>query len=471
MLFARGKDSCPDIWKDGILQDDLGLYPKLYYKEGGGLLLSAGNDPSKLNTATSERLDLLALLEGSAMGFQLGARTLFKSVKRLLPWERTTCRSGKLFIEPESAIECPAAILDFLTSQVCSAFEDGVALELTGGLDSRLLLAVALRKGVKPKLSFTIGDQTNADVMTAAAIAKQYDFPHVTLPVMVQEDRIKQDTFDFVRASGYAVNAAAYAWLPATLSPLNNLRTAQMSGLGGEFVGGFYYTPLDSLIEPLRLQAVWVKSRLMQPWIEYTRLWHRDIYRELEAELIREVVERINEFPGPWRERLDSFYRRQRVRRWALPVLDASNNYYTVFAPLLSPEYYAWALSLPVQKRMDRTAQRELLQAAHPELANLTVAGVQSGSTNALVSAKKIVHRLRRKRRPSPLGTTRSAVALAEDQQIRSLVETMASECRPQFSQAFVEYVLDHPGEHPEIFGTLVTAALAWRDSRDSSPR
>ena len=46
------------------------------------------------------------------------------------------------------------------------------------------------------------------------------DFPHA-LPVVVDRARLKVDTLNFIRASGYEVNATCYGWLPGTIAPLD----------------------------------------------------------------------------------------------------------------------------------------------------------------------------------------------------------------------------------------------------------
>src|SRR5690606_6882895 len=86
-----------------------------------------------------------------------------------------------------------------------------------------------------------------------------------------------------------------------------------------------------------------------------------------------------------------------------------------------------------------------------------------SPNSSATLSSK-VIRRLRRKARPSALGATQSAIALARERDVQDYVRAMVHESDTGFSVESIELLLNQPGEHPELFGTLVTAALAWND-------
>lgn len=468
-LFRTRECLSGDILEDCKSPENLGLCPKIYYSKHGNDIGHLAYNPATLAARMGDGLDLLAIMEEIALGFELGARTLFASVNRLLPWECIVDRNGKLVVETAVLGKPSTCILECLSDQVAQAFAEGVALELTGGLDSRLLLATGLRRGVKPKFAFTIGAPDSLDVMTAKAIADQYQFTHRNIALVVDQDRIGRDAVDFVRATGYAVNAACYAWIPATLAVLDNERTAQMTGLVGELAGSFYYTPLDSMIELLKLDRSWVKHRLMRAGTGVHRLWKSGTVKDLESKLIEEAIAALNRPDGTWRERTDLFYKNERIRRWALPVLDASNNYYTVVAPLLSPEYCNWAESLAVSTRVNRNAQRELLSQAHPLLADFRLPGKTDSRKSLATLSGKVLRRVLGKKRESALGAEQCATAFARDQSIRDLLSALIHEGNVGFSPECVEYLLENPSEHAELLGTLVTVAIAWHDQKMGS--
>lgn len=440
----------------------------IFYRQGGGIIDDVAADPVSLASRTDDWLDPIALLQDTALGFQLGQRTLFHSVHRLLPWERIEDIDGERSVQVESYGAAPNCVMDVLSARTSEAFSTGAALELTAGLDSGLLLAAGLRNGVKPKFSFTLGNENDPDVLGAVALARRFGFPHRSVPVTIDRRRIVQDSKKIIRASGYSLNAACYAWLPGTLALLDDDRDSQVTGACGEVVGGFYYTPFDSFIEPLHLQKHWVKSRLVQNGVAWRNVWERDVLGARETELLTGAIGAVCGQGGNWCEKVDAFYRNERVRRWAVPVLDASSLYYKVIAPYLSREYFAWSVSLPYNERVGRLAQHKLLQNASPGLAEFRAS--QGGATARSKAAllKKIFKRLANRRRPSALGTAQCAIVLAADSEIRRIVRSLSQHNCAGLNRTFIDHVLKHPGEHPELLGSIITAAVAWHDLQRS---
>jgi hypothetical protein len=451
----------PQLW---------GRSPGVYYHEAESAAKAWEIDPARLAAKAGTGLDVLAVAEEAAMGSQLANRTVFKSVKRLLPGERIISSASGDAIETCAFPEASSNIIDSLSEQVCEAFRKGAALELSGGLDSSLVLAFGLHRNVKPRISFTIGDECSADVINATAIAKEFDLPHLRIPVVINREQMREDIVSFIRRSGYSVNAANYAWLPGTLAQLNGMRTAQVSGNGGEICGGFYYTPVDSALEKFSLERIWIASRLLSPRARWSFLWRPDIARDLEAQIYAEVHAALHRVNGTWRERTDAFYRDERIRRWVIPVFDACEALYEVISPFLSPEYIGWATSLdPAVRTRDRRPQRELLWQACPALATFSGVSRQTERAPVFSTIRKTLRRLAGQRQRSALGARESAVALAGDPKIREWIGVMCADSNLEFSTEGVERVLDNPAEYPELLGVLVNASVAWRDVHQSA--
>lgn len=458
---ARTHSMSPQFW---------GRSPRVYYIETENRAKEWETDPAPLAAKKRTGLDALALAEEAAIGWQLGNRTLFKSVKRMLPGERIVSSRNRDIVETSSYPEAPSCIIENLSAQVCEAFEAGAALEFSGGLDSRLLLALGLHRGVRPELSFTIGEENFPDAINAAAIADRFGVAHLRIPPTVNRERIREDIIAFIRRSGYSVNAVTHAWLPGTLSKLDEVRTAQVSGLVGEICGGFYYTPYDSVIERLGLERQWVAMRLMSPRSRWSFLWHVDIAQDLEARIYAEADIALHSVDGSWRERTDAFYRNERVRRWAIPVLDACEELYQVITPLLSPEYFGWATAIaPSARTRDRQPERELLRRAFFALEDFRGPIQQSSRLSTSPTVSKILRRLAGQNRKSDLGAVESAVALAEDSRLREWISAMCAHSNLELSTEGVERVLGDPIQYPELVGVLVTASVAWNDLCQSS--
>jgi len=71
---------------------------------------------------------------------------------------------------------------DAVSEEIANAMLRGAMLELSGGIDSRLILAAGLARGVRPRAAFTI-DTGAADLETARRIARLVEVPHVEIRV------------------------------------------------------------------------------------------------------------------------------------------------------------------------------------------------------------------------------------------------------------------------------------------------
>lgn len=78
------------------------------------------------------------------------------------------------FVAPEEAVDAIAGHLRKVWSEVASAFTGRVNTALSGGFDSRLIVAGLLAAGVQPRL-FVYGDQDSLDVVIARKVANAID--------------------------------------------------------------------------------------------------------------------------------------------------------------------------------------------------------------------------------------------------------------------------------------------------------
>lgn len=80
------------------------------------------------------------------------------------------------FRSPTQAVETIAGHLRTISAEVASAFPDRVNAALSGGFDSRLIVAGLLAAGVRPRL-FVYGDADSADVAIARTVATAAGLP------------------------------------------------------------------------------------------------------------------------------------------------------------------------------------------------------------------------------------------------------------------------------------------------------
>lgn len=275
-------------------------------------------------------------------------------------------------VVPQSNDPEPLATLG---ERIAASMNDGACLELTGGVDSRLLLALGIGSGGTPGRAFTIGDDGDPDVRIARALADELGMEHRTLAIdadEADEARLLDDTRAFVDESGQVCNAAAYGWLPSMFRRLEDFRSEQLSGVGGEVGEGFYYTGLDRLFELVNSPRLWLRARAVVDGGRWARLFEPGVCSRRLREVARERTELYER--KPWRLRTDDFYLHARIHGWAVPVIRASAAWYQPITPFLSAEYLAWSKSLSAQQRHGRAAQREQIARLAPQISGIPYA-------------------------------------------------------------------------------------------------
>ena len=339
-----------------------------YTKNNDGTLQALGNDPVAIAQTFNSGLDPSALMDDLFFGFRPDGRSPYTGV--------FPCGSkDAMAYSPKGVTSVPVQSnknnLDSLGCCVAEAMNMGACIELTGGVDSRLLLALGLWAGGKATKSFTIGSDTDADVRIAREISDSLGMEHRVIQVDLDEMQLAVDTIRFVQDSGFVCNAAAYGWLPTIFRTLDSWRDAQLSGVGGEIGEGFYYTGLDRLFEVLNSPKLWLRTRSLVDGGRWASLFEGG-FRGRLTQVARERTE-LSESKS-WRLRTDDFYSHARIHGWAIPVIRASAAWYRPITPFLSHEYFKWSQSLSIKQRQNRTAQCELIDRICPDLGKFTYA-------------------------------------------------------------------------------------------------
>ncbi|MFE0036951.1 asparagine synthase-related protein [Streptomyces sp. NPDC059015] len=145
-----------------------------------------------------------ALGDYLALGHVLGDDTVVAGVRRTPPGSVTTIESGEVTLVRDRRRRIAdafsvTALRDALETEVMRSWRGGGdVLCLTGGLDSRLLLSVLLRNGVRPRV-LVCGQPRSDDVLIAREIAARFALDLVECQVtatdfLLEADRIAQRT-------------------------------------------------------------------------------------------------------------------------------------------------------------------------------------------------------------------------------------------------------------------------------------
>lgn len=290
------------------------------------------------------------------------------------------------------------------------AFPDA-DLELSGGLDSRLILAALPRDQRRGHRAVTIGVPGSGDVEVARRIAAAEGLRHELIDIsgMAALDADALDTLlaDAVTAYDHAANPIDKAALAYAGRFVDS--PARFGGQNGEILRGFFYPaqPLDAVPdEALALRLV--RWRLEANDRVDPALFAVEPYAANKLAAEDRMVRRLLSFTGNWGERLDQFYLFERMQRWV--GAGARNRFVdrTSLYPFFDPDFVAAAMAVPAATKNNSHAAYALLARLDPALAAVPLDNGRAPAAfvgspfrarfaDARQTAKKVAERVRRK--------------------------------------------------------------------------
>ncbi len=188
------------------------------------------------------RWNFRALADYLSFGHVVGAETLHADVRRATRGTVILWRDNRLETTvsvPETQILKPLLAarlaIEALRFEVARLWRDDGLLCITGGLDSRLILAAMLAQGIRPRL-FVAGQPDCFDVTTSAEIARRFDLP-------LERGDVCAD--DFLE-HGLEISTISDGMLPMSHWPgvLLAAKTSPATlflGFGGEYARSYYH--------------------------------------------------------------------------------------------------------------------------------------------------------------------------------------------------------------------------------------
>lgn len=374
-----------------IIADDQGIVGHadvfglgaLYHTEWRGLS-AISNSATLLADLFDLGEDRLALTGFAMTGAFVGTSTAFETVEKLPAGKKITLHGGKRQLSEmlprasdlaSAGGEKPADIFRGAVSSLCAAFP-GADLELSGGLDSRLILAAMAPETRTSHRAISIGPENSADVVIARSLAAAFAMPHVILPT---------DTFDALEAHDlgallghiligydYAANPIDKAAIVA--AGMSDRSTARFGGQNGESFRGFFYPG-----QPLEAEPDEALARRLVSWRLRAndqvdlKLLQTDGFLGRAAEIEQNLVGRLLNYGGPWYHALDRFYLEERMQRWV--GAGSSNRFIdrTSLYPFFDEDVVAAALSLDGFDKKDSAAAYNMLVDIDLDLAKIAL--------------------------------------------------------------------------------------------------
>lgn len=433
------------------------------------LYLRAGDGWSALSTSARalhlldpSGVDRAGLGVVAAAGWHTGDATMFSGVTAVRG--RVTLKDGRPSIEtttdaPPTPSADPvaeaAALLRRIVTGILDDHPDAV-LQLTGGIDSRILLAAVPRSRRAQLTAMTLQTPGNADPVIAGELASRYGMRHELISFEGLDDLSPEEAFTLCLASARRLDGGADPLAAAAVDFAEGLQHdhVRLGGLGGEVARGFYYlgSTRRTAITPGRIDRL-ADWRIFANEAAPADAFFPEVDAELQSLAHASVRKAFADAPtDDWFRATDHFYLHQRMRRWAGTLASATSMERVTLNPMLDPRFVALVNALPPEDKKDLRFLARLLIELDPDLAAIPMDG-----------------------RPAPVAYAGSGPAVRIRQAAaklprvaRKVRQRLARRTRPpEGGEVLAAKIADHLKAHPELLHPLSELDLldpAWLD-------
>ena len=361
-----------------VLTDPLGMEQVYVYHHGPTVVVS--NSVRLIEQTCGLRaVDEIGASLFLSLGWVGGNRTLRESVQ-VLPggyvyrWESSGASTSFAYL-PRTGLaqlsqHCNELRFDELAHTFVSmlrALSDSLgplACPITGGRDSRVLVAAVIASGV-PATFFTGGSAGSADVQIGTKIAEAFRLPHqVGNSMEAVTDCWDEGVRRLIRQNDGMVNL----WQVANSIPqCQNIQSLPLElwGVGGEIARGSYYR--SQCLPPTLADSQMLRlfpSCLIR---EDTQLL-KGKTRQLALQSMRETCQAFLDDGFAPQHVPDAFYTFERVRRWAGTNARSFSPVCDLFTPFCTRPYIETALAMPLPDRITGQIYPKLILATEPSL-------------------------------------------------------------------------------------------------------
>lgn len=397
--------------------------------------ISAVSNSATLLARVFERgLDARALVGFSLFGAFHGGHTPFEGVGKIGPDQAIEFRDARpRGISAGRPATAPSTSVDELTERLRSTvirLSDAAPdadLQLSGGLDSRLILAALPPERRRRHRAVTIGAPEAPDVRIAAAICERLGLRHEVVDVAVFDDLDADGLHRLLRRAARGFDCSANPLDKAALLMAEREADSRIwfNGQNGEILRGFYYPGQALGAAPSAARARRLLSwRLAANDLVDERLFNADVYPELRSRAEAEAVNLLCSFEGAWSASLDRFYLHERMQRWAGNGIDNLINRTGYLCPFFDRGVVETALALPHDLKRHGRAAFMALSTLDRDLADMPLdsgmrplaiveSPLRARSAELVHFAKKAAGRIKRKltgERRAALGSDAAAL-------------------------------------------------------------
>lgn len=335
-----------------------------------------------------------AAMGGLALtGAMVGLDSAIAGVGKLAPRQIASIAGGRIELRtmpPPSVLAAPEDAVAATMTRLLAARPE-TEIELSGGWDSRWMLAGVPRDQRAAMGGFTIGSADDADVRVACMLADDSGMRHEIVDLselgMLDGEELRRSLAEAAFRDDFGGNPLDRVGI--NLINARRQPISRFSGQNGEIMRGFYAAgqPLDAPASAA-LAARIVDWRIISNDLVGAELfdpeWLADTRATIKARLTQLLVEPAARFG----DALDRFYLEQRMHRWCGTAVSATLGRRPVLLPFFDADFLALALATPaVAKAGSRFAARDILR-LDPGLAKIRLASglVPAGVANGGVA-------------------------------------------------------------------------------------
>lgn len=339
----------------------------------------------ELGQLTGAGLDLKALSVFRMAGHYLDSDTAYAGVRKLPASYYWTLADGRLtavrYPQRQSGTDSdPAPAHARRLRELVAGFldhHDDVRLELSGGLDSRMVLAAVPPQQRKRLTAFTIVAEGSRDAHVAAELAERYGMRSEFVSVAGVADLDPAHAYELAQAAahrldglGRPLSAAVFGWAESQVP-----QAPRLSGHGGELARALFGAGVE-FERPHATVRDEVVDNYIQRWILSNDAVKDDVLTpEFAAEskllALRQLRGVFRREQTDWLGALGRFYLRQRMQRWAgITITDGCRNRVTL-NPLVDSEVLASIGAVPIRMRIGSRYAVRVLNHLDPELARI----------------------------------------------------------------------------------------------------
>jgi hypothetical protein len=319
--------------------------------------------------------DLIGLSGVLNSGYCVTTRTAFAGVRALSPGERVRCgTAGELSVAAYGGETAPASATDVAEALVASVaplrtIDHPVRLGLTGGRDSRLLVALLTSAGV-PVTTYTAGMPDDPDVVVAVEIAARLGVPHKVSPprgATVEDGTITFDVRSRLREAVVLGEGMLSAFdRVGRIDDSYNSHTVPFGGSGGEILRAYYAGSLAD-IDDSAAAGRYLRGRLYS----VTKRMAPAARAEYEADTEPWMVAAADRGASS----LEDFYVRQRAGRWTGAARSSASIGSLARRPYLDHLVVDAVRRVPLRERTSERLIADLLDVLAPSLKDVRFAG------------------------------------------------------------------------------------------------